>query len=300
MNLLPAWRDSLTLFQPKNFKLFFLVTLKTMVDTFKVWIKYFWWIWALKIVYVAELLPIPYPAEFFIAHPLFYALIPSYHNIFLVTILLAARPSTALKNCAYFRSYFWRALLMIFLFSLADVIVTVIIMGPHLGAEATNVRAMSNYIFGSLEVVMTLLMIRSPEVSATFLLRRGAFFYEYAVLLTHVVIMWGTITYSLFLFDSDGSIKSFFKSWIHAVKMMLYNLPFYIIALVGLVIIPAYPYVFIGIDLLEPSHGLWYYFVGAVWGVLITLLSLFTICFLTNFYIKKLHDQFTLYFGKNE
>ena len=36
MNLLEAWKDSLEILRPKNFKLFLLVTLNSIVQTYKI------------------------------------------------------------------------------------------------------------------------------------------------------------------------------------------------------------------------------------------------------------------------
>lgn len=42
-----SWRESLSLFKPKNFKLFALITLKTIGQVFRLLLTYFWWFPAL-------------------------------------------------------------------------------------------------------------------------------------------------------------------------------------------------------------------------------------------------------------
>lgn len=269
MNLFVAWRDSLSLLQPKNFKLFFLVTLKTMVDTFKVWIKYFWWLIVLPLLpFTLLLLNESTRFEIFgvfssirnaIPTPIYY-MMPSLMDVVLVTILLAARPSVALKNCAYYRSYFWRALLLMLVVRL-----------PDMGSE------------------MILGMYFQTFIASPFLFRVAA-----------IIQMLGrlyVINYALLLLDSDGSIKSFFRSWIHAAKMTVFNLPFYLITVISFALL-----ILINFWLAHWSAG--YSRLSrsgiSIYVLIFLGLDFFKYCFYTNFYIKKLHDQFTLYFGKNE
>lgn len=272
MNLIPAWRDSLTILQPKNFKLFFLVTLKAMVDTFKVWIKYFWWLLALPIVLVVADLAIQNQIFKFLAMvrnaipTSIMMVLPSYFDVLVITLLLAARPSVALKDCAYFRSYFWRAILMAFMLRLPELVGEII------------------FTFYFRELVAIPLLLR-------------------VVSLVHLLLKWYAVTYVLFFLDSDGSIKGFFRSWLYAAKMMVFNLPFYTITgVIALLIFQVYivllSYLFRMSGAAGMSLG-----VGIqmfVYFVLMLAFELFKDCFLANFYIKKLHDQFTLYFGKNE
>jgi len=42
MQLLQSWKESLAIFAPKNFKLFFLVTLKAILETFVALFRYCW------------------------------------------------------------------------------------------------------------------------------------------------------------------------------------------------------------------------------------------------------------------
>ena len=44
MTLVQAWIDSIQLLRPKNFKLFVLVTIKSIIEAYKLLFKYFWWI----------------------------------------------------------------------------------------------------------------------------------------------------------------------------------------------------------------------------------------------------------------
>src|SRR3989304_215348 len=39
-----SWKDGLTLLLPRNLKLFALVTLKSIIECYKIYFKYFWWV----------------------------------------------------------------------------------------------------------------------------------------------------------------------------------------------------------------------------------------------------------------
>src|SRR5665647_1703030 len=43
MNILQSWSHSLTIFKPSSLKLFLLVTLKSIIETYKLLFTTFWW-----------------------------------------------------------------------------------------------------------------------------------------------------------------------------------------------------------------------------------------------------------------
>jgi len=100
MYLLQSWKDSLSLFKPKNFKLFALVTLKTIGGTYWLLLKYFWWLVVIDIAW-----EFTYGGDFtetstgLIKVALFL--------LWTFAICLVVRPSVAKKNSAYFVSYIW-------------------------------------------------------------------------------------------------------------------------------------------------------------------------------------------------
>jgi hypothetical protein len=105
MYLLQSWKDSLSLFKPKNFKLFALVTLKTIGQTYRLLLKYFWWI---ALLYVA--------VHFInISATVFGISLQALATAFLLFIwffvsCLIVRPSISQKNYAYFHAYLAHAL----------------------------------------------------------------------------------------------------------------------------------------------------------------------------------------------
>ena len=119
------------------------------------------------------------------------------------------------------------------------------------------------------------------------------------------------VNYTLFVLDSDGSFIESLRSLLYASKMTLYNYPFYFIFYFVVSLIR------LGISALFYQMTAWYYAYFAIESaqaaqesiglialqythmLIFALVTLFTYCFLTNAYVKRLHDQFTLYFGKN-
>ena len=277
MNLFPAWRDSLTILQPKSFKLFFLVTLKTVVDTFKVWIKYFWWLliiqatkpwWWSALWNNYDLFNNPYLRLTAIA------CVTCINILLIVSILLAARPSVALKNCAYFRSYIWRIIYILpisFLMDKGAGFLINTVFYPYIGVPSALTPSVL------LAIIMAGIVSWSVKIYV--------------------------INYALFVLDTDGSIKQALKSLLYAFKIVAYNYPFYIIIYIvhGLIQVANHLFFLQIIKWLSPEPGSVGLQIISYGNMLVfALLTFFLYCFLTNFYIKKLHDQFTLYFGKNE
>lgn len=85
----------------------------------------------------------------------------------------------------------------------------------------------------------------------------------------------------LFLLDSPITFTNFFKSWVRGTKMVVYNYPFcFIVVGLLMLIAQAFSLLFYEIN---------YYFIAA-------LALPIGLCLWTNFYTKRLHDQFSLYF----
>lgn len=89
MYLFQSWKESLLFFKPENFKLFFLITLKTVMQGYKTWFKYFWWL------FVVYILPGTDFFAFLIAELIFFS------------FLLSVRPSVKRKTLKYFYGYRW-------------------------------------------------------------------------------------------------------------------------------------------------------------------------------------------------
>ena len=97
MRLVEAWKNSLTLFYPTNFKLFILITIKSIIEAYKIIIHYWWWLAVL----------IGGTNLFWWNNTKFFDFLSiAFYCLFIFAFSLATRPSVARKNIAYFRSYF--------------------------------------------------------------------------------------------------------------------------------------------------------------------------------------------------
>jgi hypothetical protein len=86
-----------------------------------------------------------------------------------------------------------------------------------------------------------------------------------------------------FFFDSDKQLKQWPISLFRGIKMMVYNWPLFVmIELLSFAVFKLHVYF---------QWGMWSFIGGAI------LLPIF-ICIYMNIYIKKLHDQFDLYFSQ--
>jgi len=259
MNILRAWKDSLSIFKPNNFQLFTLVTLKSIVDAYKIMIRYWWWLYALVIGILAYKLSIVYQAALFLANPEAFGLIyPSVLDqalFFMMTcaallipffLILSVRSSVEQKNYTYFLNYLPR-----YFFVLCFIIIMAMIKNYIL-----SVLTWTHYIDYLIHILIPISVYNSPFLCF----------------------------YIFFLLDSNGGLSGVGRSIERAIKMVIFNFPLCFILYA----------VFASIE----------FFIGAINNfIFITLLlrtcSLITsifICIWANIYIKKLHEQSSLYF----
>lgn len=237
MTLVQSWVDSLTLFKPKNLQLFAMVTLKSIIEAYKLYIRYFWWV----VLLIAMCAIAPYFIQLqdyaFLnvqyKHVLFFVSCWSFELLFLAACL-STRPSITLKDSSYF------------IFQLKKI------------------------------VLFWLFMPFFSWSSATY---------------------YGYIFTVLFFADSEGGPKNFLLSLWNAIKMVVYNLP--LLFILGMVI---YMSGWVGAQLTEqlliardmPIYPQFFLFFNLI-GALVLPIG---VCIYANIYIKKLHDQFDLYFNK--
>jgi hypothetical protein len=118
-NLLYSWKEGLSLLAPRNLKPFALVTLKSIIEGTKLYLKYFWWI---PVIYLGRELVVRHflnnsPIDTYSSIKYCARLIQSdYVRLFLyginaIALWLVIRPSIDRKNCAYFRSIISRCFL---------------------------------------------------------------------------------------------------------------------------------------------------------------------------------------------
>jgi hypothetical protein len=116
MHVIQAWKESLTILKPKNFKLFFLVTIKTLIETLKTWTSHFWWLVVLYIMLsVANTYATPSQSVNYIIN---YVVV-----IFMVwTLFITVRPSIRKKTYSYYLSYNWHAVWFIIATTLLSIL----------------------------------------------------------------------------------------------------------------------------------------------------------------------------------
>ncbi len=109
-----SWQENILFFSPKNLQKFFLVTVKSVIETYKILLIRYWYIFTplLLIFFIfnikSDLKLIP-----LVIFVISYSIIP-------LTVMAVARPSIANKNFSYmsfvFRKYFLYYSLLIFIF----------------------------------------------------------------------------------------------------------------------------------------------------------------------------------------
>jgi len=264
MQLLQTWKESLSLFLPQNLKLFSLVTLKAVIQTYKTWFCYFGWAIALFLC-IDGMFPALHAPGFIFASPFSLALSSGMilrligWSLLLFSLYLTVRPSLLKKTFKYFIGY---AKYFIYFFLISLIITWV------------------NLLF-------------------LFLMYSGSPTHAYGMGMSALLIFIG-----MFLLDSDGRFVSTEYSIFRGFKMFIYNYPFCVI---------------VGIFFMAFMHlGAKLFVMGALALVkllaptaistdpvfalefaerIFYLLALpIPVCFIANYYIKKVHDQFTLYF----
>lgn len=270
MQLLASWKDSLNLLKPANFKLFFLVTLKALKDTYKVWLKYWWW---LIIGFIAWRVSLKSSGW----HPIVHYLFPGQVNLYLQDLEL----NTGIA----------------FIFMVA--LYTTLYLSCRASVNLKNYRYFASYIKHSLFIGVLFLLLPWLEFGFRLVVRQSGILGIVALLM----VGWFSAFFILFLLDSNASLKSVVYSLYRALKMVLYNFPFCFI-LAGVLTLMYGLTSMLEIFLVDHLVSAGYInhdvrsFVFSNIKMVVDLLLFLPIvaCFTTNYYIKRLHDQFNLYF----
>jgi hypothetical protein len=286
MQLLASWRDSLTIFfKLSNLKLFCLVTLKSLVESYKVWLKYWGWLLVVLCLFLIWKQPVITPAVIFVFG---FADVVVRNMVFtdspeivmadligtglvivsIITLFLSVRPSMMLKTYAYFFSYYAHAVYTVLWFVLIS----------SVWAFIMSLLALS--ALPGISTIKYLLMAVGMGIS----------------LFLVVCIPSMTLFYIYFLYDTDGSCVSALQSVRRAFLMFVYNVPFCCLA--GLIIVLLCGMIFL------LAHGMVIVFgirdTAEYYGVITTFKVLFFMPVIANgannFYLKRLHEQFNLYF----
>jgi hypothetical protein len=242
MTLFQSWADSLTLLKPKNLQLFVMVTIKSILEAYKLYFKYFWWLLLALLIFlfIAPDLAVAWKnndGQNLARYATLFGMAISLYGILFLAACFVTRPSILQKDCAYFRTQFKK----IILYWLA---------------------------WWCLSVV---------------LIKYGSFWKIFAYSDNVYSCSTALIFFVLFFADSDGGLKNIFISAWNAWKMVIYNLPLLLIVALCF-----------GIPILLFNHLI---YISPLMKVIIAaFLMPITVCTNTNIYIKRLHDQFDLYF----
>ncbi len=261
MTLLQSWADSLQLLKPKNLQLFLMVTLKSIIETYKLMFSRFWPLIVLLVVwflipYLFPAIPVDIPEDtiFGISHTKFntfvrsVAFLGSYmtHELWFLLVCFATRPSITRKDPHYFFNLQLKKIYLYWLFipciswssgAYYGYIFTVLFFADSDGGPKNFFRSIWNAI--------KMIIFNFPLVIPI-----GAVFYG-------VGLIGRQFIEPLFMPDSP------------VIQMVghLYTLQGFV----------PYPQFFIALNLIS------------------ALLLPICVCTFANIYIKRLHDQFDLY-----
>ncbi|MCL5875548.1 MAG: hypothetical protein M1114_03685 [Candidatus Dependentiae bacterium] len=263
MNLLKAWQDSLEILRPNNFKLFLLVTLNAVWQSCKLMITYFWW---LLLAYITAVIVLP--------------------------ILIRTSPSLAMVIITN--------QMLIYSIVIAVMVCTILLVFAAVLATRPSTKKKDFsyflsykkhvayfFIIGILLFVLVGLLISKIEIVARLwvaITRALAFFN-----LNHPFGIASVTTFLLFFVDSRATIVNFFYAMWRTIKFFIYNAPFWLIGyylpkwVLAYIVASIAPYV--------PSFLL-------IISPLYLLLPIIIIGYITNFYVKKMHEQRSLYYAE--
>jgi hypothetical protein len=234
MRLLQSWAESLALFKPENLKPFLLITLKSIIETYKLLFTNFLpaIVAPLGLVMIFNYVPLHLRTPILGGSFLGFVILSLFFWFFLV--VLCARPSVHIKNWRYVFSY-WRHFI---------------------------------YYLAIVSLALMIFQVNEYELLNTF---------------TRLYL----IFFMAFLLDSNAQANSVLLSCFRALKMLFYNLPFLMIPAVFFICLnKIFSYLYVFVPFLQYAEVF-----------LLPVLIFFYVCFYLNFYVKKKHEQFSLYFS---
>ena len=283
MDLFEAWKDSLEIVRPKNFKLFLLVTLNSIVQTYKILITRFWWLFGLFCIMVFSFFYMMMQGKTLSSPVLMTAMAIGFlfALLLLFITMLAARPSTLKKNISYFLSYKKHFLYFVIclapLFGALFALVLLGAMNPLLSLWSKfGLSSKAPFTF---QFLFLLFKIGSSSASVSLQLKLDQPW------------LWVWI---LFFVDAKPTFINLFMAFWRTLKMFVYNAPFWLFGYFLPVWVFNYTLNFLLRSIVVRYHYLSAWAVNIIW----MLLFVVPICYVTNFYVKKIHDQFNLYYGK--
>jgi hypothetical protein len=287
MHITQTWKDSLHLFRWHSFKQFFLVTIKTILQTWRV-LLFPLLVWAGISLFGNFLLETGLVKELCEQYTLLYALCIGYPLMvwcFVVfLIVLAVRPSMRRKDRYYFLRYILRSIYFFLLVAALNALLLFVV--PSIPS------------YNVINVILLLLNIPSPENGLFCTPLVGILSTLFFVTLAPLVVF-----STLFLLDSDGSIAQACKSVYRGIRMFFYNYPFcivnfiiwYILVFQGSAHLMQILWPYVHDTLNTYGWGAQAVVRFACWYIQ-ALLLVIPISFFGNFYVKVLYEQLRIYF----
>jgi len=200
---------------------------------------------------------------------------PRLLGAFYITVLTkAARPSMERKRVSYWQKPVFADWIIFFG-------VLILLNLPQLLAEMTHpALKVIRYIYDfALRLFFITGQVWFPGTETLGLL---------TVFLSPFVILW-----ALFILDAQTGFSNYVKALGRAALMLSYNYPFFLIVYALLRIGLSAGYI-IGQSLV----GWVSQFSVVGWFLLLVVIIPYWVCFITNFYVKRVHEQFQLYYGR--
>ena len=270
--LFVAWHESLAIFFPSNLKIFLLLTFKATYEAYKIFFTHFWWL-----IGATTITHIGYATQTFEV-PGYFVITLFLWILHLFLIYLSLRPSIERKGYEYFFGYSGY-FICFFIIVCGLIIMKAEIVFPRIDYMS--------YIVNMMLMTITSWGILLDHTSPLFPLYLSPFFSFWA----------------FFFLDSRLTLGNMVRSITKAGKMVIYNYPFCILICSLSVLL----HVGIGtvlwlvikniINIVNSEKALLYR--DSVWPLFLyvmLLLAPFFISLLSNFYIKRLHEQFLLYY----
>jgi len=302
MVLLQAWKESLIIFLPKNFKLFLLVTLKSIGQAY---------------------------TTLFTDAGLFLLLgLASYLYSFMIIPILVVLIMSRIPSLQIHITRFWIATALVSVGIIAGLWVADMAIMRLYGPLFSEAMEYLEYFLLKIQLGYTpfiMYLAVRPSVfkkNHSYFARYHRFFFPIVLSLLFLellldfsscfgravqvvvgscdaIIIFSPLIlfFVLFFLDTGGDLKSLlgrlWSSALRAVKMVFYNIPFCLV--VSLVYFFAQDFIVSMID----SNLDQYPLVENISSVVVKLLYPIPLCFMANYYIKKVHEQLTVYFGNN-
>lgn len=290
-----SWKESLSIFIPKNLKLFALVTLKRAWDSSIPFLKFAWW----QIVGVIWLWYVF--GDYYGGYPWHQWYIPSLivSNVLALlvrmTALITLRPSIELKDMHYYWRYAKELRFKMWGWIVSYLLLAVVVFVVLLSLSPFSTRSL--FLIMDLVGEGTGVEFSGGEgwlffPSPNDLMKRGPFLEHYFPLSVVQGVM------ILFILDAKNSFISINRSVSNGLRFIWYNAPFLVVmtafrvAIYRLLFFDAY----FDVPLQTYLDGMYLYGFYSVRLLLHVSFSFIGYAAITNFYTKRVYEQGELYF----